>query len=197
MSLDDGLLTPAALRKLAAQRQLERFGKLVDPHLGSAASVPAYDTREVERLDPALSAPLRGRRAGDTLTLSIETPPRTKKNNRQHGVTRPKVLPSKAFLHYQRELAAAIGPVAAQLQLPLPDRAYNCAAIYCVDQYGAQADLCGLDQGLYDALQHCGVLSDDWWIRQHDGSRIHLPGMYEGPPRVEFSLTPLLSPLTP
>jgi hypothetical protein len=53
---------------------------------------------------------------------------------------------------------------------------------------GEQADLVGLLQGLADALENAGVVSNDRWFRAFDGSRM-IAG--DPRPRVELEIRPL------
>jgi hypothetical protein len=203
MSLDE-MPSPSAMKRRAAESQLRRYGRIVDVALerefrGLTLTPPAAGV-SIARADAAQSAPIYARRHGDALWMEIHTPPRTKKNNaslqkrtRHDGHVHPIVVPSKAFQKYQGELALAITPLLSTLALPLPNRPYNIAARYYVDRYGRDADLCGLDQGLYDALEHIGVVTDDWYFRTHDGTCVIPAGEHRGA-RVEFTITPLPDP---
>jgi Holliday junction resolvase RusA-like endonuclease len=124
------------------------------------------------------------RRAGDVFYLQLLLPPRTKKNGTTLGIKQ-----SKAYRGYRDAIIAALPELArASLGLPLPEREYNIAATYYVDRRGERADKVGLDQGLYDALENAGVVTNDWQFRTADGTRI----VFGDPrPRVEITITPL------
>lgn len=189
MSLDPPL-TPQRLREVAAARQVERYGTIVDPSLVFRQADPPVRRQILKSIatgDLGQTCLVTATRTNDMLQLSFAGPPRTKKNHGQYfGVKQ-----SKAYLGYRGAIIAAIVPVKAVLELPLPSIEYNCRAIYYVDGYGEPADLNGLNQGLHDALENAGVLLDDWWIRQVDGTRI----VFKDPqPRVDVWLTPLGTP---
>lgn len=130
-----------------------------------------------------------GRRLGDRLDLSIVRPPRTKKNGGKGGFGG--IRQRKAYRDFRDAVVAAIAPLKHQLRLPLPEQAYNIAATYYVDRGGEKADKCGLDQGLYDALENAGVVTNDWQFRTDDGTRI-IAG--DPTPRVELTITPIEEP---
>lgn len=175
------------IRQLASQRQLARYGRVVDVGLLDAHTAPQeapFASRQITSADLGETPLIRALRCRDELTLAFDGPPRTKKNHgRAFGLKQ-----SVAYKRYRQDIITAIGPVARELQLPLPAIAYNCAAVYYVDRYGDAADYNGLNQGLHDALQDAGVLVDDWWIRTCDGTRIVCN---DPTPRVELTLTPL------
>lgn len=125
----------------------------------------------------------RFHRKGDALELRLVLPPRTKKNGTMLGIRQ-----TPAYRRYRDAIIAAIAPLKATIGLPLPDREYNIAATYYVDRRGEPADKCGLDQGLYDALENAGVVSNDWFFRRADGTRIVLG---DSRPRVELTITPI------
>lgn len=122
-------------------------------------------------------------RAGDTLEFTICTPPRTSKNSRR-GLYRHSV----AYARFRAEIIASIKPESDHLGLPMPAREYNMAAVFYVDRRGDRADLFGLLQGLADALQAAGVVSDDWQFRTVNGSSVVLG---DDCPRVTLTITPI------
>lgn len=77
--------------------------------------------------------------------------------------------------------ATAQGPTAGWLWSCL-----NCAAIFYRD--ANRGDAVGYYQGLADALESAGVLSDDKWIMQWDGTRLAKDAKR---PRIEVTLTAL------
>lgn len=70
------------------------------------------------------------------------------------------------------------------VRCPLPDRAYNCAAIFYRD--ANRGDAVGYYQGLADVLEKAQVITDDKFITQWDGSRLLVD---RENPRVELVLT--------
>lgn len=125
-------------------------------------------------------------RTGDRLWLVLNLAPRTKKNGRKGGFAGIKQGP--AYRAYRDAIIEAVAGVKAELRLPLPEQPYNIAVKYFVDARGKSADKCGLDQGLYDALENAGVVTDDWQFRTDDGTRI-VAG--DPSPRVELVITPI------
>lgn len=185
-------LSDAELRRVAAARQLQRFGRVIDG-CDVALAGPSVAAAQA---DAGLTAPIRARREGDTLWLEIETPPRSKKNHGRRVYARKQKrvvhVPSPAYEKYRADVMAAIATVQTALGLPLPDQAYNLAIHYYVDGYGARADRPGLDQGLFDALQDAGVVSDDWFFRSTEGTPPPITG--DDRPRFECVITPIALP---
>lgn len=147
---------------------------------------PTYALLTAEQSDPGISAPIRGTRTGDLLWLEIVTPPRTKKNHAASLGSQK----SPMYKRYLAEIIEAIAVVHDRLALPLPDRrplGYNCRVCFYVDKWGERADRTGLEQGLHDALQAAGVVTDDWVFRRGDGTRI-VAGQR---PRVEIWISPI------
>lgn len=142
--------------------------------------------------DAARTAQITAVRTGDALSMTIITPPRTKKNHGRRVYSRKKKkavhIPSPQYERYRNEIVGAVTPLHRKLGLPLPEREYNIRAVYYVDGYGKNADRPGLDQALFDALQEANVIPDDWWLRTTDGTRIVFD---QKPPRVEFHITPI------
>lgn len=119
------------------------------------------------------------------LMLSIDGPPRTKKNHGSHFGIRQ----SKAYVDYRARIVGALEAIVHALGSPLmPSVPYNVAATYYVDKRGELADKVGLDQGLYDALQDAGVVTNDWYFRQADGTRVVFG---DENPRVHVLITPI------
>lgn len=119
----------------------------------------------------------------DTLFAVFSLPPRTKKNSlRWFG------RQSIAYTRYRDAIIQAVVGPRVELALPLPDQPFNLKAIFYVDSSGEQADLFGLLQGIADALENAHVVSNDWYFRTTDGSRI-ITG--DERPRVEVTITPI------
>lgn len=125
-------------------------------------------------------------RVGDRLRLVLNLAPRTKKNGRKGGFAGIKQGP--AYRAYRDAIVEAIAGIKDVHGLPLPEQPYNIAVTYYVDVRGKRADKCGLDQGLYDALENAGVVTNDWQFRTDDGTRI-VAG--DPSPRVELVITPI------
>lgn len=123
--------------------------------------------------------------AGGGARIELEVAPRTKKNGRKGGFAGIKQGP--AYRRYRDAIVNAFAELRATKQIPLAERPYNIAVRYYVDRHGERADKCGLDQGLYDALENAGVVTNDWQFRTDDGTRI----VFGDPrPRVEIEITP-------
>lgn len=129
---------------------------------------------------------VRDIRGGISLTLAVA--PRTKKNGRSGAFFG--LGGGKAYRAYRDAIVAAVATIPGERPL-LPDHEYNCAATFYVDKRGELADINGLNQGLHDALENAGVVSDDWYFRTTDGTRIVFG---DERPRVEVHITPLSAP---
>lgn len=125
----------------------------------------------------------------DTVRATFVLPPRTKKNSRRFLFKE-----SVAYSRYREAIKCAVAEANDELRpdrglfLPMPEQAYNLAAIFYVDKPGEQADMFGLLQGIADALQDANVVTDDWQFRTVDGSRIVFG---DERPRVEIVITPI------
>ena len=134
----------------------------------------------------------------ESLRLTVHGAPRTKKTSNRlvRAGGRHRVLPSKAWESWVK--SARIQRVDAPLTRyrgpfvthwifgTLPDRPYNCAALFYRD--ADRGDAVGYYQGLADLLERVGVLSNDKFITSWDGSRLLVD---RENPRVEITLTPL------
>lgn len=119
----------------------------------------------------------------DVLTATFELPPRTKKNSlRWFGVQ------SVAYTRFRNAIVEAVKESKKDLALPLPDQHYNLAVTFYVDTPGEKADLFGLLQAIADALQDAEVITNDWYFKTTDGSRI-VTG--DERPRVELTIAPI------
>lgn len=136
-------------------------------------------------VDCVMGDVLFARRWGEALYLTFLFPPRSKKNHTTLGIRQ-----APAYRMYRDAIKRVMQPALVQLGLPLAPKptTYNIKAIYYVDRWGERADKCGLDQGLYDALQGAGVVVDDWQFRTDDGTRIVIG---DPRPRVEVMITPI------
>lgn len=148
---------------------------------------------------PPKPAPAFTLRPGESITFVLPVTPRTKKNSRTHVRKRAKTgnmitvpLPSDAYRgmesgikDWARSRAGEIyrGPewYGPYLRLAQP---LNCGAIFYRD--ADRGDAVGYYQGLADALEAAGVVADDKWIRQWDGSRLAKDASR---PRIEVTLT--------
>jgi hypothetical protein len=128
-------------------------------------------------------------RFGDQLRLVLNGPPRTKKNGTTLGIRqRP------AYRRYRDAIVAALEPLRLSYGSPIlpgnrrEGNRYNLAAVFYVDRKGEAADLCGLLQGLSDALENADVVENDWVFRTFDGTRVVFG---DSRPRVELTISPL------
>ncbi len=142
-------------------------------------------------------------RPGESITFVLPVTPRTKKNSRVHARVRGRTvpLPSDAYCQMQAQITewahASLATSAKSLVLDWNLQAsrasalrlsqpLNCAAIFYRD--ALRGDAVGYYQGLADALESAGVLSDDKWITQWDGSRLRKDAKRS---RIEVTLTAL------
>lgn len=111
--------------------------------------------------------------------------PRTKKNSSRIALINNKrvLLPSKAFKEYEKvalmqlaRVQAVHGPVSVLCRYYLQNRAH-------------WPDLVGLLQATSDILQAAGVIDDDKYIVNYDGSMI--AGIDKDNPRAEITITPI------
>lgn len=119
--------------------------------------------------------------------LVIYGRPTTKKNSsRIIKIGRyPKVLPSKAYCQYEadalkqlqffRKRSYTSGPVQIRCRYYMPD-------------FRWWPDLVGLLQATSDILTKAGIIDDDMWIVNYDGSEIM--GIDKHNPRVEIDIIP-------
>lgn len=119
-------------------------------------------------------------RKGDQLWLMIPVTARSKKNSTMLGIRK-----SPAYVRFRNALVSIVTPFVSQLQLPLPDVDYNCAAHFFMEREAADTD--NLMSGLADALQDAKVLADDFRIRTWNGSDRFVDAAH---PRIEVTLTP-------
>lgn len=114
------------------------------------------------------------------MEIVIQGQPRTKKNSSRIVLinNRHVLLPSKAYKAYERvahiqlaRVQAVHGPVSVLCRYYLQDRAH-------------WPDLVGLLQATSDILQAAGVIDDDKYIVNYDGSMI--AGLDKNNPRVEI-----------
>ena len=142
-------------------------------------------------------------RPGESITFVLPVTPRTKKNSREHVTKRAKTgnmitvpLPSKVYRKMADEIriwaltSSVLDPLRkagpwgyATLMLTQP---LNCAAIFHRD--ALRGDAVGYYQGLADALEAAGIVADDKWITQWDGSRLAKDADRS---RIEVTLTAL------
>lgn len=141
-------------------------------------------------------APAFTLRPGESISFVLPVKPRTKKN---HGSVikrgeRKFHIPSEAYttmetgvVEWSRSyyVPPAIGPKNpvsfGSLRLAQP---INCAAIFYRD--ANRGDAVGYYQGLADALESAGIVADDKWITQWDGSRLAKDASR---PRIQVTLT--------
>ena len=137
-------------------------------------------------------------RPGESITFTLPVTPRTKKNSRVHAKVRGRTvpLPSKVYRKMEDQIriwaltssvldpARVSGPWGySTLELAQP---MNCAAIFYREKNIGDAN--GYYQGLADALEAAGIVANDKWIVQWDGSRLRKDAKRS---RIEVTLTAL------
>jgi hypothetical protein len=153
--------------------------------------------RKAAQPEPAITL-----KPGDSITLVLPVIPRTKKNHRQHIKRRTKAgklitvpIPAAAYKETEAgivrwaQTTIATGALdrtgkllrAGKLYLAQP---LNCTAIFYRD--ANRGDAVGYYQGLADALEKAGIVADDKWIVQWDGSRLAKDADW---PRIDVVLT--------
>ena len=160
--------------------------------------------RKPAKPDPALTL-----MPGQSITLLLPVVPRTKKNHRQHIKRRTKAgklitvpIPAAAYKETEavivRWAQTTIATDANRSLILDSDRKMlragklylaqplNCTAIFYRD--ANRGDAVGYYQGLADALEAAGIVADDKWIVQWDGSRLTKDA---NRPRIEVVLTAL------
>ena len=119
------------------------------------------------------------------MEIVIQGQPRTKKNSSRIALinNRHVLLPSKAYKAYERvaliqlaRVQAVRGPVSVLCRYYLQNRAH-------------WPDLVGLLQATSDILQAAGVIDDDKYIVNYDGSKI--AGIDKDRPRAEITIQPI------
>lgn len=156
---------------------------------------------------PPKLAPVFTLRPGESITFVLPVVPRTKKNSRTHVRKRAKTgnmitvpLPSGAYREMEGQIVAwARNSLATDANKSLvldgngkacrAERLFlaqplNCCAIFYREK--DLGDAVGYYQGLADALEAAGVVTDDKWIVQWDGSRLRKDKQR---PRIEVTLT--------
>lgn len=122
--------------------------------------------------------------------LVIRGRPFVLKNSKRAVVSggRPRIIPSKRAGEYLADASLQLSQQWAPLfATPIPEGvAVNARLVtYCATRH--RADASNLYQAPEDALQAAGVLTDDYQIASHDGSRRRYDKQR---PRVEVTLTP-------
>jgi Holliday junction resolvase RusA-like endonuclease len=142
-------------------------------------------------------APAFTLRPGESISFVLPVTPRTKKN---HGSVikrgeRKFHIPSEPYREMEGKILKWTHAIAglmirdgrahdmSTLNLSQP---LNCAAIFHRD--ANRGDAVGYYQGLADALEAAGVVADDKWITQWDGSRLAKDAERS---RIEVTLTAL------
>lgn len=158
--------------------------------------------RKAAQPDPAITL-----KPGDSIALVLPVIPRTKKNHRQHIKRRTKAgklitvpIPAAAYKETEAGIVqwARTTIATGANKAPILDRTgkllragklylaqpLNCAAIFYRD--ANRGDAVGYYQGLADALEKAGIMADDKWIVQWDGSRLAKDADW---PRIDVVLT--------
>lgn len=120
------------------------------------------------------------------LKLTVVAPPRTKKTGQRIVKVGKfsKILPSKAYLDWEKTALIELAPHTAKLRhlLPLAFEMSCQAAIYRDAERG---DACNYYQAIADMLQKAGIIANDVLIRHWDGSRLLKDAAR---PRIELTL---------
>lgn len=136
---------------------------------------------------------VQGPAAQLVISLTIPGAPRTKKTHNRIILVKSRgrkarrvVMPSEVWEAWAERVLPLIAQQTRRspIACPLPDRAYNCAAIFYRD--ANRGDAVGYYQGLADVLEKAKVVSNDKWITQWDGSRLLID---RDNPRVELVIT--------
>jgi hypothetical protein len=185
--LVEGLMKQHGTERTAAERLArKRLGiKESEPRVKLVmANLSVERNGVVDRAQSYISVsignPAIARRENDRLELTLLFAPRTKKNSKEHYARQ-----SLGYRKYCNAIVKHVKSLAQDLMLPLPDRPYNCTAHFYTDN--DIADTVGLMQGLADALENAGAISNDRLIRTWDGTSQTLDKDH---PRVVLSLTP-------
>ena len=144
-----------------------------------------------KRPKPSTSFTLR---SGESISFVLPVKPRTKKN---HGSVikrgeRKFHIPSEAYTTMESQVVEWVRQnvkpgIASTLYACQPiTQPLNCAATFYRD--ANRGDAVGYYQGLADALEAAGVVADDKWITQWDGSRLEKDAKRS---RIEVTLTAL------
>ena len=126
------------------------------------------------------------RQLARTLTLSLPGAPRTKKNRGKiwKAGKRTIIMPSEPWMDWRNALS--VWATVERIARPHIAAPTNCAAIFYRDR--KSGDAVGYYQGLADVLEELGIVADDKYITQWDGSRLEID---RERPRVELTLTPV------
>jgi hypothetical protein len=145
----------------------------------------APETTENSQRDTASGPLSRLSPRAETIRLVVLGAPRTKKNSSRVLTfgRRKRIVPSAQYLAWR-------DAVVPQMRLAWEGRPpiaspVNVAAMFFRD--AARGDAVGYYQGLADALEEAGVVSDDKWVVSWDGSRL---GKDAARPRVELTIEP-------
>lgn len=122
------------------------------------------------------------------INITIPLCPVTKKNSSQIVQTndgRYRLLPSKAFMRYEKEAGLWLGRFRSRAGFPIMDRVEVECHFYMRTRHSV--DLTNLLEAIDDCLVHYGVLEDDnsQIIASHDGSRVHYD---RDKPRTEITI---------
>ena len=140
----------------------------------------------------AKPAPAFSLRPGESISFVLPVTPRTKKN---HGSVikrgeRKFHIPSEPYREMEALIKSEAGLAMVRLERWVAGawlglaQPLNCAAIFYRD--ALRGDAVGYYQGLADALEAAGVVADDKWITQWDGSRLEKDAKRS---RIEVTLT--------
>ena len=146
-------------------------------------------------------APAITLRPNKSISFVLPMTPRTKKNSPRQVKRRAKTtgklitipIPSEAYERMEEQIVALVGthqmrfptmPWPVAMRTLLLAQPMNCAALFFRQKRIGDAN--GYYQGLADALEAAGVLANDKWLVQWDGSRLRKDKQR---PRIEVTLT--------
>lgn len=164
-------------RKRTAERETKNARASDAPLIAAQPARPGGEVGVIQIGNPPIAV-----RRGPSLDLVLLFPPRSKKNHKAHYAAQ-----STGYRKFRNAVVRHLESFRAELQLPLPDIAYNLAAVFYTDNDAA--DTLGLLQGLADALENAGVVTNDRVFRTFDGSDQVLDKLR---PRVELRITPII-----
>lgn len=124
-------------------------------------------------------------------TLTIPGKVEVKKNGkrilRNKSTGRSFIASSSAYKQWERDAVGVLRAAWGDRE-PLPAKPMNAKMTFYLPTK-TRADQSNLYQGPEDALEKADIITNDYWIRGHDGSRQIKTN--DEPPRVVITLTPL------
>ena len=104
------------------------------------------------------------------MKISINIPPRTKKNSNQIVIANGRyiIVPSKLYKQYEKDCAYFLPKLDKPIDYPV-----NLKCVFYMPTR-RKVDLCNLQEAICDVLVHYGILADDNRniVYSQDGSRV-------------------------